>query len=314
MLPALERKIAELPTEPGVYIMKDRQGRVVYVGKAVSLRNRVRSYFNRTGDSRVFVPLLDRLLGDIETVVVSNEKEALLLENELIKKHKPRFNIQLRDDKNFLCLRIDLSHPFPRLEMVRRFKDDGARYFGPYASAASIRETLRIINRYFQLRTCSDHVLENRRRPCILFQIGRCPAPCVYDIPAEEYGQGVREALLFLEGKGEDLIASLSARMKRAAGDLRFEEAGRVRDQIIALERSLERQKIASTEAIDQDVFGLYREADRLMIYVVFVRKGRMAGGRGFPFSGQEFPDQELLASFVNLYYAQENLVPKEVL
>jgi excinuclease ABC subunit C len=314
MLPALERKIAELPTEPGVYIMKDKQGRVVYVGKAVSLRNRVRSYFNRTGDSRVFVPLLDRLLGDIETVMVSNEKEALLLENELIKKHKPRFNIQLRDDKNFLCLRIDLSHPYPRLEMVRRFKDDGARYFGPYASAASIRETLRIINRYFQLRTCSDHVLENRRRPCILFQIGRCPAPCVYDIPSEEYGQGVREALLFLEGKGDDLIASLTARMKRAAADLRFEEAGRVRDQIIALERSLERQKIASTEAIDQDVFGLYREADRLMIYVVYVRKGRMAGGRGFPFSGQEFPDEELLASFVNLYYAQENLVPKEVL
>ncbi|HEX4621342.1 MAG TPA: excinuclease ABC subunit UvrC, partial [Myxococcaceae bacterium] len=310
----LEEKIAQVPTEPGVYIMKDREGRVVYVGKAVSLRNRVRSYFNRTGDSRVFVPLLDRLLGDIETVMVSNEKEALLLENELIKKHKPRFNIQLRDDKNFLCLRIDSSHPYPRLEMVRRFKDDGARYFGPYASAASIRETLRIINRYFQLRTCSDHVLANRRRPCILFQIGRCPAPCVYDIPAEEYGQGVREAILFLEGKGDDLIASLSARMKRAAGDLRFEEAGRVRDQIIALERSLERQKIASTEAIDQDVFGLYREADRLLIYVVYVRKGRMAGGRGFPFSGQEFPDQELLASFVNLYYAQENLVPKEVL
>ena len=313
MLPALEEKLAQLPAEPGVYIMKDREGRVVYVGKAVNLRSRVRSYFNRAGDTRAFVPLLDALLGDIETVLVANEKEALLLENELIKKHKPRFNVQLRDDKNFLCLRIDLTHPYPRLEMVRRFKRDGARYFGPYSSAASIRETLRIINRYFQLRTCSDHVLENRRRPCILHQIGRCPAPCVYDIPPEEYRVSVEEALLFLEGKGDDLLGTLQSRMKQAASDLRFEDAGRIRDQIIALERSLERQKIASTEPIDQDVFALHREADRLLIYVLYVRQGRMAGGQSFPFSGQEFPEQELLASFVNLYYDQENVVPNEV-
>src|SRR4051812_39697680 len=185
--------------------MKDKSGEVIYVGKAVNLRQRVRSYFNPgSGDARAFIPLLDRMLGDIETVVVSNEKEALLLENELIKKHQPRFNVLLKDDKNFICLRLDTSHPYPRLEVVRRFKRDGALYFGPYSSAHSIRETLRIINRYFQMRTCSDHALSNRKRPCLLYQIGRCPAPCVYDVPSEEYHRSVQEVVLFLEGKGEE--------------------------------------------------------------------------------------------------------------
>lgn len=311
----LAEKLDSLPAAPGVYVMRGRGGEVIYVGKAVNLRNRVRSYFTRGGsDSRAFVGLLDRLLGDVETVLVSNEKEALLLENELIKKHRPRFNVQLRDDKNFICLRLDVGHAYPRLEVVRRFKKDGARYFGPYSSASSIRETLRIINRYFQLRTCSDHVLENRRRPCLLHQIGRCPAPCVYPILPEEYRRGVDEVILFLEGKAGELVDGLRARMKSAAAELKFEEAARVRDQLIAIERSLERQKVALAEVIDQDVFGFYREADRLLIYVLYLRQGRITGGQAFPFSGQEFPDEELLASFVNLYYDHENFVPKEVL
>ncbi len=310
---ALDQKLANLPTAPGVYLMRDKSGEVIYVGKAVNLRNRVRSYFTR-GDGRAFVSLLDRLLGDVETVVTTNEKEALLLENELIKRHKPRFNVQLRDDKNFICLRLDLKHPYPRLEIVRRFKKDGARYFGPFASAASIRETLRIVNRHFQLRTCSDHVLENRKRPCLLYQIGRCPAPCVYPIPPEEYRRNVEDTILFLEGNAEALIGTLKERMKERAGKLEFEAAARVRDQVIAIERSLERQKIATVDPVDQDVFGWYREADRLLVYVLYVRQGRIIGGQPFPFGGQEFPDDELLAQFVNLYYAQESFVPKEVL
>ncbi|MFL5320677.1 MAG: excinuclease ABC subunit UvrC [Myxococcaceae bacterium] len=316
MLPGwLEEKLSKLPTEPGVYLMKDKAGEVIYVGKAVSLRQRVRSYFNPgSGDSRAFIPLLDRMLGDIETVVVSNEKEALLLENELVKKHQPKFNVLLKDDKNFICLRLDLNHPYPRLEVVRKFKNDGAKYFGPYSSATSIRETLRIINRYFQLRTCSDHVLQNRKRPCLLHQIGRCPAPCVYDIPPEEYKTSVNETVLFLEGKEPELVDVLRGRMKSAAGELKFEDAARIRDQLIAIERSLERQKIAIVDPIDQDVFGVFREADRLLVYVLYVRQGRLAGGQAFPFSGQEFPTDELLGSFVNIYYANENFVPKEVL
>jgi len=311
---ALEEKLERLPAAPGVYLMKDSRGEVIYVGKAVNLRSRVRSYFGRSSDTRAFIPFLESWLADLDTVVVTNEKEALLLENELIKRYQPRFNVLLKDDKNFICLRLDPAAEWPRLEVVRRFKRDGAMYFGPYASASSIRETLRIINRYFQLRTCSDHVLHHRRRPCLLHQIGRCPAPCVYDVSRTEYAESVREVALFLEGKGGELIDALRTRMKGAAQELRFEQAARLRDQLYAIERSLERQKIATTETIDQDVFGSHREADRLVVYVLYVRQGRLNGGQIFPFTGQEFPDEELLGSFVNLYYGEDNVLPDEVL
>jgi excinuclease ABC subunit C len=310
----LEAKLESLPTEPGVYLMKDRRGEIIYVGKAVNLRNRVRSYFTRTGDTRAFVSLLDQFLGDIETVLVHNEKEALLLENELIKKHKPRFNVLLKDDKQYISLRLDRTQPYPRLEVVRRYQKDGARYFGPYSSASAIRETLRIINRYFHLRTCTDHVLANRKRPCLLHQIGRCPAPCVYPVPEQEYRKSVDEVVLFLEGKAGELVEGLRSRMKQASSKLEFEEAARIRDQLLAIERSLERQKVATTDFKDQDVFASHREGDRLLVYVLYVRQGRLNGGQAFPLGSQEFPDEELLPSFVNLYYDQGNFVPEEVL
>lgn len=310
----LEERLAQLPHQPGVYLMKDRSGRVIYVGKAVNLSNRVRSYFNPgSSDTRAFVALLDRLLGSLETVVVSSEKEALLLENELIKKHRPRFNVQWRDDKNFLCLRLANEHRYPRLEMVRRPKRDGARYFGPYASASSIRETVRVVNRFFQLRTCSDHVLESRKRPCLLHQIGRCPAPCVKPIPPEDYQRNVEAVGLFLEGRSEPLIETLRSRMKTVAAKLEFEEAARLRDQVIAIQRSVEKQAIATTESIDQDIFGLFREGDRITIFSLFVRGGRITGGQPHHFQS-EFPDDELVNSFVNQYYADDAFVPKEVL
>jgi excinuclease ABC subunit C len=310
----LQEKLDALPTEPGVYLMKDRRGHVIYVGKAVNLRNRVRSYFTRTGDTRVFVSLLDELLGDIETVLVRNEKEALLLENELIKKHKPRFNVMLKDDKQFISLRLDRTQAYPRLEVVRKYEKDGARYFGPYSSAGAIRETLRIINRFFRLRTCTDHVLANRKRPCLLHQIGRCPAPCVYPVPPEEYRRSVDEVVMFLEGKANELVEGLRLRMKRASQELKFEEAARIRDQLAAIERSLERQQVATTDFKDQDVFAFHREGDRILFYVLWVRQGRLNGGQAFPFGSQEFPEAELLSSFVNLYYDQGSFVPEEVL
>lgn len=310
----LLEKLDALPTEPGVYLMKDRRGQVIYVGKAINLRSRVRSYFNRTGDTRVFVSLLDQLLGDLETVLVSNEKEALLLENELIKKHRPRFNVLLKDDKQFISLRLDRTQSYPRLEVVRKYERDGARYFGPYSSAGAIRETLRVVNRFFRLRTCTDHVLANRKRPCLLHQIGRCPAPCVYPVPQEDYHRSVDEVVMFLEGKAGELVEGLRLRMKRAAQELKFEEAARIRDQLSAIERSLERQKVATTDFKDQDVFAFHREGDRILFYVLWVRQGRLNGGQAFPFGSQEFPDEELIASFVNLYYDQGSFVPEEVL
>src|SRR5512140_3351223 len=223
MDPLLRQKLDELPPEPGCYLMKDRQGEAVYVGKASNLRSRVPSYFDAgRGDERAFVALLEDLLGDVDVIVTRSEKEAVLLENELIKKYHPRFNVRLRDDKDFIVLRLDERHPYPRLE-VRRAREKrlpGARYFGPYSSASSIRETLRVVNRHFQLRTCTDHVIDHRKRPCILFQIHRCPAPCVYEIPVEEYRQSVEDAVEFLEGRESELVERLRARMDEAAAAL----------------------------------------------------------------------------------------------
>jgi excinuclease ABC subunit C len=316
MTPALRKTLADLPAEPGCYLMKDRRNEVVYVGKAASLRARVRQYFDAgRGDDRIFVPLLEDLLGDIEVIVTRSEKEAVLLENELIKKHRPRFNVRLRDDKDFIVLRLDERHPYPRLE-VRRAREKraaGARYFGPYSSASSIRETLRIVNRYFQLRTCTDHVLDHRKRPCILFQIHRCPAPCVYEVAAEEYRQSVEDAVEFLEGRETELVERVRARMADAAAAQRYEEAARLRDQLQAVERSLEKQRVLMADRADRDVLGLWREGPDLVVQVLSMRSGKLQDSRGYPFREQEFPDGEILSSFLSLYYEQ-NPAPEEVL
>ncbi len=316
MEPALRKTLDELPQAPGCYLMKDRAGEVVYVGKAASLRSRVRQYFDAgSGDDRIFIPLLEDLLGDIEVIVTRSEKEAVLLENELIKKHKPRFNVRLRDDKDFIVLRLDERHPYPRLEVrrAREKRQPGARYFGPYSSASSIRETLRIVNRHFQLRTCSDHVFDHRKRPCILFQIHRCPAPCVYDIPQEEYRQSVEDAVEFLEGRESDLVERLRSRMEEAAAATRYEDAARLRDQLQAVERSLEKQRVLMADRADRDVVGLYREGPDMVVQVLSMRDGKLQDSRSHPFREQEFPDEEVLSSFLSLYYEQ-NPAPEEVL
>ena len=304
-----------LPVQPGVYIMKDGRGKVIYIGKAAVLRNRVRQYFQpASGDSRDFVPLLEGIVADIETVVTSNEKEALLLENTLIKRHQPRFNVNLKDDKNFLVLRLDPKAEWPRLEVVRKLGDDGAHYFGPYHSATSCRETLRVVNRHFQLRTCTDHVLHNRRRPCLQYQIKRCPAPCVLPVAREQYDDQVRDVGLFLDGKSDELMARLGARMKDAAARTEFELAADIRDQIRALEVTLEEQQVVSADFVDQDVVGYHRDGVALEIVVMSIRAGKLSGNRAFSFTGQEFPDAELISSFVGLYYDMNASVPDELL
>ena len=312
---ALQRKLDTLPTLPGCYIMKDRQGEVVYVGKANSLRARVSQYFQpQTSDTRRFIPFLEELLGDIEVMITPSEKDALLLENELIKQHRPRFNVRLRDDKNFISLRLSRTHPYPRLEVVRRVRKDGARYFGPYSSASSIRETLSIVNRHFQLRTCTDGVMSNRRRPCLQYQIKRCPAPCVYSVPTEEYQRSVEEVALFLEGKAGELTTQLGARMRGAAKALEFERAAQLRDQLQAIERSLEKQRTVLGDLLDQDVLGFHREGGLLELQLLFFRAGRLSGGRSFSYSRQEFPTDELVGSFLDQYYESGAFIPKELL
>jgi len=314
---ALQRRLDELPAEPGCYLMKDRAGEVIYVGKASSLRSRVRSYFGAPrADERAFVALLDELLGTIDVIVTRSEKEAVLLENELIKKHRPRFNVVFRDDKTFIVLKLDLTHPYPRLE-VRRAKearDPKARYFGPFSSAWSIRETLKIVNRHFQLRTCTDHVLETRKRPCILFQIRRCPGPCVYEVPREAYGAAVQDAVAFLEGREPELTARLEGRMREAAAELRFEEAARLRDQLQAVARSLETQRVMMADGADRDVLGFHREGPDVVVQVLAVRGGRLIDARAFPFKGQMAPDGELLSQFLAAYYEASGPPPEVLL
>ena len=316
---ALQAKLDALPASPGVYLMKDHAGRIVYVGKAVSLRSRVRSYFSRTGDGRAFVPLLEGLLGDVETILTGSEKEALILENTLIKKHRPRFNVMLRDDKSFISLKLDKQQPYPKLEIVRRRapgteKDGSVVYFGPYSSARSIRETLRVVNRHFQLRTCSDREMLDRSRPCPEWHLGRSPRPCWLDVAPEDYARSVREAELFLSGRGDELIDRLEGRMREAAAAERFEEAARLRDQLFAVTRSLEKQRMVQAERVDQDVFGVVRRGPQLSVAVLVVRRGRLQDSQTFDFVQQEFPTEELLASFIALYYDGAAEPPRELL
>ncbi|MBL8944562.1 MAG: excinuclease ABC subunit UvrC [Myxococcales bacterium] len=309
LLAALER----LPPEPGVYIMRDRKGEVVYVGKARSLRARVRQYFNGT-DTRLFVPMLAKLVGDIETVVVANEKEALLLENNLIKEQRPRFNVKLRDDANYLVLRLDPKSKWPRLELVRHVGHDGAWFFGPYHSARSVRATLRVVNRHFKLRTCTDFVLGHRTRPCLQYQIGRCPAPCVHDVDAAAYGDQVGDVRLFLSGRHRELIEGLEGRMATAAEDLEFETAARLRDQLHAIGKTLQSQQIVGTTDVDQDAVGMYREGGQVEFVVMQVREGKLQQTQGYSQKGMELPDADVLGSFLAAYYDKAAFVPDEVI
>jgi excinuclease ABC subunit C len=310
----LKEKLKTLPDEPGVYLMRNKAGDIIYIGKAKNLRNRLMTYFSGTKDERALMPFLMQEIADVETVVGASEKEALILENELIKRHKPYFNIKLKEGGTFLYLRLDLAIPFPRLEVTRRVKKDGARYFGPYPAARALRETLRIINRHFKLRTCSDHDPARHKRPCLLCQISTFPEASVYAIPREEYRRHVEDAVRFLQGKKPELLASLRQRMKKASGSLNFEEAARLRDQIEAIKRTLEPQTVIFNSDTDVDVLGFFQMGNFCSVYLVFMRHGRVIGGRALSFEeAGEFSGKERLASFLNLYYSREHFVPDEI-
>ncbi|HET6336983.1 MAG TPA: excinuclease ABC subunit UvrC [Polyangiales bacterium] len=309
------QKLDGLPQAPGVYVFKTADGTVLYVGKASSLRNRVRSYFQAgTSDQRYFIERLERELGDIETFVTASEKEAALLENGLIKQYKPRYNFKLRDDKEYLSLRLDEKMPWARLEVVRRPKQDGARYFGPYHSATSARATLRVVNRHFQLRTCTDTEMKARTRPCLQYQIKRCLAPCVYDVDKAEYTAQARNVGLFLEGRHDELVNHLQRAMYEASSQLKYEVAATYRDQIRAVDSAREAQRVAIVRDADQDVFGYFRQADKVELAVLMVRHGRVTGVRTFDLRDVRLPDDELIAGFVAEYYHLGSFVPDEVL
>ncbi|MBI2228173.1 MAG: excinuclease ABC subunit C, partial [Deltaproteobacteria bacterium] len=255
----LKEKLAGLPACPGVYLMRDKGGKVIYVGKAKDLRARVRAYFNAS-DERSQIQFLLRRVADIDTLVTGNDKEALILENNLIKQYKPRYNIRLKDDKSYLSIKVTTQHPWPRIFATRKIVKDGNRYFGPFSSAIAARETIDIIEKHFLLRSCTDHNFKNRTRPCLQFQIKRCWAPCVLPVAPQDYREQVRQAMLFIEGKQQELIAELKQRMREKSAALEFEAAAKIRDQIQAVEKTLEKQRMVSHWGGDQDIFGIYRE------------------------------------------------------
>lgn len=315
----LLQKLDSLPVSPGCYLFKDKQGAVLYVGKAKSLRSRVRSYFQESSsDVRAFIPFLRKLAVDLDTIVTQSEKEAAILENNLIKEAKPRFNVKLRDDKEYLSLRLSTEHAWPRLELVRKPKADAARYYGPYHSATAARRTLHLVEKHFQLRTCSDRELESRKRPCLKYQIKRCPAPCVYDVDHEEYGGQVHAVSLFLDGRHDELTRELKTRMRQASENLEFEVAAVCRDQLAAVESIREGQRVVSVTDSDQDVLGLYREGDLVELSVMLVRSGRVIDVASFSNRRVEVPDDEVVAAFLRDHYGDggsgESLIPEEVI
>ena len=310
-----QRKLDKLPASPGVYVFHGGDGKVLYVGKARSLRNRVRSYFQPgSSDLRAFVSRLERELTDIETFVTHTDKEAALLENQLIKSHQPKYNVKLRDDKEYLSLRLDAKKPWPRLEVVRRPKPDGAQYFGPYHSATAARQTLRLVNRYFQLRTCTDTEFRMRSRPCLQYQIKRCPGPCVLEVDEEDYRAQVANVARFLDGRHGELVRDIDVRMKGASGELEYERAAVYRDQLRAVERAQEEQRVAGVQKSDQDVIGFHRQGDQVEVAVLSMRGGRLCGVRTIPLRRVAAPNDEMLGAFLRQHYADRTSLPDEIL
>jgi excinuclease ABC subunit C len=306
-------KIDRFPAAPGVYLMKDAASRVIYIGKALNLRSRVRSYFGKGSDTRVFYRFLVERVADCDCIVAGSEAEALILENNLIKKHRPVYNIRLKDDKTYVSIKVTLAEEWPRVLVVRRYKRDGNLYFGPYGSAGSVREMLRVIKTVFPLRTCSNAFFAGRTRPCIEHEIGRCTAPCVGLISREKYLEDVEEVILFLKGRTKELVRLLGEKMERAAGERHYELAARYRDQIRAIERVFETQKAQDWELGDLDVFATAREGDTVAVQEVLVRDGKIINSQCHSFrTGLEIA--EVMASFLAQYYLTERYIPPVIL
>ncbi len=295
--------------------MKDAKGHIIYIGKAVSLWNRVRSYFQK-GAKGEKTEIMVRQVADLETIVTHSELEALALEANLIKKHHPRYNIILRDDKNYPYLRFDLQPDFPRLEVVRRLKKDGALYYGPYVPAGGMWETLALIRRTFPIAPCKIEFKEDRPgRPCIQFQIGRCIGPCSGEANKDQYHDIVNQVRLFLEGKNRDLLDMLKMHMEEASEKMEYERAAELRDRIAKIEGALEKQKIISSGFENQDVIGMAFDADSADIQVLFIRNGMLLGRKDFFFDDvRGMTEEEVLDDFLRQFYAKEMIIPQEVL
>lgn len=310
----LRAEADKLPKKPGVYLFLDATQKVLYVGKAKDLRARVRQYILGQ-DSRKHVALMMRKAVHVDVALTETEKEALILENTLIKRHLPRYNIQLRDDKNFLHIALDPRHPWPRFRLIRKIeKAKNHKVYGPFSSAQQARKTLAFIERSFPLRTCTDRTLRSRKRPCLLHQMHRCVAPCVDGYTDEtSYGELVEEALLFLEGRHGELIGNLQRKMQSASDEEDFERAARIRDLIRSVEATLQRQQVVDTDLGNRDVWGFFRETDAGCVVVLPVRSGRMLEPLSFVFDRVVDQDAQVMSSAILQFYSKQH-VPREIL
>jgi excinuclease ABC subunit C len=311
--PALAAALGKVPRASGVYLFKDAAGKIIYIGKAVNLRNRVGSYLKEPNRHDPKTALMLQKMAGVDFIITASGREALILERNLIKGHRPRYNIMLRDDKNYLCLRLDLKEEFPALRFVRRFNPDGAVYFGPFTAATMARETLKVMKEVFRVRTCRERRLAPRSRPCLEFQLEHCLGPCAGMVSAADYGQAVQEAVLFLKGKSRSLLKKFRAEMEEAAAQLDYERAAVLRDRLSAIAETLQRQDMARPSFRDQDVLGLARDQGQALIMVLVVRGGLVTGSREYFFP--ELPaDEDLLGAFVKQYYAEGRPLPDEML
>jgi excinuclease ABC subunit C len=315
----LKELIKEYPLQSGVYLMKSAQDKIIYVGKAKNLRNRVRSYFTDSKDHTPKTRLLVQNINHIEYILTKTEVEAFLLEASLIKKHRPKYNIRLRDDKSYPYIRFTWSEDFPRLYLSRKVKKDGSLYFGPYTSGGAVFGTIRFLNRAFKIRDCTDAMFKSRKRPCMTHQIGRCTAPCVQYISSEEYRSEVEGAFLFLKGKDKTLVKTMKQKMKAAAEEEKFEVAARLRDSIEAIKSILQKQSVINdTSEKDQDAIGYFGDDRGTLIETVHIRQGRVIGTRPHFIPLLDIVDvtsdpREWLVSFMNQYY-EDNIIPDDVL
>ena len=310
MTDIVAEKLKLLPDSPGVYIMKDDHGKIIYVGKAIVLKNRVRQYFQSSRNHTPKVRAMVSHIADFETIMTANEVESLILEANLIKKHRPRYNIRLKDDKSYPYVKVTVQEDFPRVFITRRVLRDGARYFGPYTNVTALRDSLKLLRRLFPLRTCRTMP----QRPCLEYHIKRCLAPCVGKVGEEDYRAMIRAALLFLEGRTDDVERELEQRMHAAAEAYHFETAARLRDQLSAVRTAAERQNIV-TGAGDQDAIGMARSAAGVCVQIFFIRSGKMIGREHFLLRGsEEETNADILRAFLEQYYNQATFVPREVL
>lgn len=311
MTDLVQEKLQLLPNSPGVYIMKDAAAKIIYVGKAVVLKNRVRQYFQSNKNHSAKVKAMVAKIADFETIITGSEIEALILECNLIKKHRPRYNISLKDDKTYPYIKVTLAEAYPRVVITRRVAKDGARYFGPYTNAGAVHESLKLLRKLFPLRSCRQM---DAARPCLEYHIKRCLAPCSGKVDPAEYRAMIHAVCLFLEGRSEAVEKNLAERMAAAAESFHFEAAARLRDQLLAVRKITEKQNIV-TGAGDQDAVGMARSAIGVCLQVFFIRGGKMIGREHFLMNGSEGEtDTAILTAFLKQYYARAAFIPREIL